>query len=66
MVEKKVSGAGLRGQVAGETTLCTVGKTGTGVVQILTFGGLGIWSLIDFVIILFGEFKDADGFKIQD
>ena len=43
-----------------------VGKTGTGVLQILTLGGLGVWSMIDFVIILFGEFKDADGFKIQD
>lgn len=27
---KKSGGAGLRGQVAGETALCTVGKTGTG------------------------------------
>lgn len=26
MVDKKLSGAGLRGQVAGETKLCTVGK----------------------------------------
>ena len=42
------------------------GKTGTAVVQLLTIGGLGIWSLIDFVIILFGEFTDADGFKIRD
>ena len=29
MAEKKLGGAGLRGQVAGETSLCTVGKTGT-------------------------------------
>ena len=35
MVEKKLEGAGLRGQVAGETSLCTVGKTGTG----LTYRG---------------------------
>lgn len=35
MAEKKLSGAGLRGQVAGETSLCTVGKTGTG----LTYRG---------------------------
>ncbi|VAW37720.1 2-methylcitrate synthase, partial [hydrothermal vent metagenome] len=27
---KKKGGAGLRGQSAGETHLCTVGKTGTG------------------------------------
>lgn len=35
MAEKKLTGAGLRGQVAGETALCTVGKTGTG----LTYRG---------------------------
>ena len=38
MAEKKLGGAGLRGQVAGETTLCTVGKTGTG----LTYRGYDI------------------------
>ncbi len=43
-----------------------VGKTGTAIVQLLTIGGLGIWSFIDFLIILFGEFTDADGFKIKD
>ena len=35
MAQKKLTGAGLRGQVAGETALCTVGKTGTG----LTYRG---------------------------
>ena len=38
MVDKKLGGAGLRGQVAGETALCTVGKTGTG----LTYRGYDI------------------------
>ena len=38
MADKKLAGAGLRGQVAGETSLCTVGKTGTG----LTYRGLDI------------------------
>ena len=38
MAEKKLGGAGLRGQVAGETALCTVGKTGTG----LTYRGFDI------------------------
>ncbi len=41
MAEKKLSGAGLRGQVAGETALCTVGKTGTG----LTYRGYDISEL---------------------
>ena len=38
MVDKKLSGTGLRGQVAGETSLCTVGKTGSG----LTYRGMDI------------------------
>jgi len=41
--EKKLSGAGLRGQSAGETALCTVGKTGTG----LTYRGYDISELAD-------------------
>ena len=38
MVDKKLGGAGLRGQVAGETALCTVGQSGTG----LTYRGFDI------------------------
>ncbi|MBM88784.1 MAG: 2-methylcitrate synthase [Gammaproteobacteria bacterium] len=38
MVNKIPVGAGLRGQVAGQTSICTVGKTGTG----LTYRGLDI------------------------
>lgn len=38
---KKVGGAGLRGQVAGETALCTVGETGTG----LTYRGYDVSDL---------------------
>ena len=41
--EKKLTGAGLRGQSAGETALCTVGKTGTG----LTYRGYDISELAD-------------------
>jgi len=37
-----------------------VGKVGTGIAMIFTLGGLGIWALIDFIMICFGEFKDAD------
>jgi len=40
---KKLSGAGLRGQVAGETALCTVGLTGTG----LTYCGYDVSDLAD-------------------
>lgn len=41
MVDKALGGAGLRGQVAGETALCTVGKSGTG----LTYRGYDISDL---------------------
>ena len=43
MAEKKLGGAGLRGQSAGETALCTVGKTGAG----LTYRGYDIKELAD-------------------
>ena len=35
-----------------------VGKIGTGLLMIITLGGLGIWILIDFIMILVGSFKD--------
>jgi 2-methylcitrate synthase len=41
MVDKKLSGAGLRGQSAGETALCTVGKSGSG----LTYCGYDVSDL---------------------
>jgi hypothetical protein len=43
-----------------------VGKVGTGILQLLTLGGLGIWTLIDLIFIVIGEFKDKDGNKITE
>jgi TM2 domain-containing membrane protein YozV len=37
-----------------------VGKTGTGILMIVTFGGLSIWTLIDFVRIVIGSFRDKE------
>ena len=37
------------------------GHTAIGVAQLLTLGGCGIWAFIDFIIILVGNFKDAQG-----
>jgi RNA polymerase subunit RPABC4/transcription elongation factor Spt4 len=37
------------------------GHTGIGVVQLLTFGGCGIWALVDFIMIIVGSFRDAEG-----
>lgn len=38
-----------------------VGKVGTGILQIVTLGGLGIWVLIDFIMIIIGKFSDKEG-----
>lgn len=43
MSDKKLTGAGLRGQSAGETKLCTVGKSGSG----LTYCGYDVSDLAD-------------------
>ncbi|MFK7888669.1 MAG: TM2 domain-containing protein [Gammaproteobacteria bacterium] len=42
-----------------------VGKIGTGILMLLTFGGLGIWSLIDLIVIICGNFKDKNGLAIK-
>ena len=41
-----------------------VGKIGSGIAQLLTLGGLGIWALIDLIILATGTFTDSEGNKI--
>lgn len=41
------------------------GKIGTGLIQLFTIGGFGIWWLIDLILILVGEFRDAQGARIK-
>jgi TM2 domain-containing membrane protein YozV len=38
-----------------------LGHTGLGVAKLLTCGGCGIWSLIDLILVLTGQMKDAQG-----
>ncbi|MBW9173271.1 TM2 domain-containing protein [Clostridium estertheticum] len=42
-----------------------VGKIGTGILMILTFGGFGIWALVDLILIVTNEFTDANGLKLN-
>lgn len=42
-----------------------VGKVGTGIVMLLTLGCVGVWTLIDFIIILCGNFKDKYGLTLK-
>lgn len=38
-----------------------VGKIGSAIAMIFTLGGLGIWVLVDWIMILAGAFKDNEG-----
>ena len=41
------------------------GKIMSGVLMIFTIGGLGIWALVDFIIVCFGDFTNSQGRKIK-
>ena len=41
-------------------------KIGTGILQLITLGGCGVWSLIDIIMIVTGNFTDKDGNAIQN
>ncbi len=42
-----------------------LGYTGLGVLKLLTLGGCGVWALIDFIMILMGKMKDAEGNELK-
>jgi len=42
-----------------------LGYIGTGFLKLITFGGLGIWALIDLILIATGKMKDADGYPLE-
>src|SRR5699024_9649331 len=42
-----------------------LGKIGTGILKLITLGGLGLWSLIDLIITLVGAQKDKHGLRLQ-
>ena len=41
-----------------------VGKIGTGILMLITVGGFGIWTLIDFIVIAVGKFTDKQGLAL--
>jgi TM2 domain-containing membrane protein YozV len=43
-----------------------VGKIGTAILFILTLGGLGIWWIIDLILIVTGNLRDKQGNKITE
>jgi TM2 domain-containing membrane protein YozV len=43
-----------------------VGKVGTGVLQLCTFGGLGVWWLYDWILVVAGGFRDVDGRRVAN
>jgi TM2 domain-containing membrane protein YozV len=43
-----------------------VGKIFTGILMLFTLGGLGIWMLIDLIMIITGQFRDKDRRRLTD
>ena len=43
-----------------------VGKIGTGILMIITFAGLGIWWLVDVIMLACGKFTDSEGNEITE
>jgi hypothetical protein len=41
-----------------------VGKIGTGLLQLCTIGGLGLWWLYDNILVVSGEFRDSEGRRL--
>lgn len=42
-----------------------LGQTGLGIAKLLTCGGLGVWTIIDAILIGMGKFRDAEGNSLR-
>ncbi len=42
-----------------------LGYTGLGVLKLITLGGCGVWSLIDFIMLLMDKIPDANGMPLK-
>jgi TM2 domain-containing membrane protein YozV len=41
-----------------------LGKIGTGILKLVTLGGLGIWVLVDLILVLVGAQRDKQGYRL--
>lgn len=62
------------GALGGRATIITsplfshvacLGKIGTGIVKLLTLGGLGIWALTDLILVLTNKQTDKQGRRLE-
>jgi TM2 domain-containing membrane protein YozV len=42
-----------------------VGQIGLGILKLITCGGLGVWWLIDIILLAVGNYRDADGLLLE-
>lgn len=43
-----------------------LGKVGTGIIKLITFGGFGIWTIVDLALIMSGAMRDKQGNEMID
>ena len=42
-----------------------VGKVGTGILKLITLGGVGVWTIIDVIFVALRRFDDKDGLPLR-